>query len=179
MAVRVRRIWPPCLQRYGHLAILASHRHAAKLTRWEALRGGSSSCGLRGNRLAIQFLLSRRRDSLRPFRLEDDLVLFRKPLCFHAEQHESRAIFGDVFCDFVRKNKAQCDSWPESSYVASVSVRPLTSFHSLEQSQFRASLLTASSIRRCSPGRLGGEISRKDVQLDGPAFHSHRFQLWP
>ena len=36
----------------------------------------------RGNRLPVQSLLSRKRDSLRLFRLEDDLVFFRKPLCF-------------------------------------------------------------------------------------------------
>jgi hypothetical protein len=61
-------------------------------------------------------LLSRKRDSLRPFHLEDDLVFFRKPLCFHAEQHENRAIFADVFCDFFRKIKAQHDFWPDTSY---------------------------------------------------------------
>ena len=68
----------------------------------------------RGNRLAVQFLLSRKRDSLRFFRLEDDLVFFHKPRCFHAEHHENRAIFEDVFCDFFRKNKAQRDFWPET-----------------------------------------------------------------
>jgi hypothetical protein len=69
----------------------------------------------RGNRLPVQLLLSRKRDSLRPFRLEDDLVFFRKPLCFHAEQHENRAIFADVFCDFFRKIKAQHDFWPDTT----------------------------------------------------------------
>jgi len=68
----------------------------------------------RGNRLAIQSLLSRKRDSLRPFRLEDDLVFFRKPLCFYPEQQENRAIFADVFCNFFRKNKAQHDFWPDT-----------------------------------------------------------------
>ena len=67
-----------------------------------------------GNRLAVQSLLSRKRESLRLFRLEDDLVFFRKPLRFYPEQQENRAIFGDVFCDFFRKNKAQHDSWPDT-----------------------------------------------------------------
>ena len=67
-----------------------------------------------GNRLAVQSLLSRKRESLRLFRPEDDLVFFRKPLCFYPEQQENRAIFADVFCDLCRKNKAQYDFLPDT-----------------------------------------------------------------
>ena len=44
-------------------------------------------------------------------------MFFRKPLCFYTEQHENRAIFGDVFCDSFRKNKAQHDFWPDTSFT--------------------------------------------------------------
>ena len=69
----------------------------------------------RANCLAVQSLLSRKRESLRLFRLEDGLVFFRKPRCFYPEQQENRAIFGHVFCEFFRKNKAQHDFWPDTS----------------------------------------------------------------
>ncbi len=68
----------------------------------------------RANRLAVQSLLSRKTESLRLFRLEDDLVFFPKPLCFYPEQQENRAIFGHAFCDFFHKNKAQHDFRPDT-----------------------------------------------------------------
>ena len=71
------------------------------MTSWAAVQADIDQ----GSRQAVQSLLSRKRESLRPFRLEDDLVFFRKPLCFYTEHHHDRAIFGDVFCDFPKKTR--------------------------------------------------------------------------
>ncbi len=81
------------------LSVVADLPRKGGMTSWAAVQAEIDQ----GSQLAVQSLLSRKREPLRPFRLEDDLVFFRKPLRFYTEHRDDRAIFGDAFCDFPKK----------------------------------------------------------------------------